>query len=149
MTSKPSATNCPNAFPHHAPSCIHWPFERRFFLAHSACLSVSAIRAARALWGAAVTRLKSGGYCGRVPPLPIPNREVKPACADGTAMQCGRVGRRLLFITGPRVKRLTWGLFFVALILTLVLLSNVFFARFWGYTKNVVILHLILQYSSK
>ena len=38
----------------------------------------------------------SGGYCGRVPPLPIPNREVKPACADGTAMQCGRVGSRLL-----------------------------------------------------
>ena len=30
-------------------------------------------------------------------PLPIPNREVKPACADGTAMQCGRVGSRRLF----------------------------------------------------
>ena len=27
----------------------------------------------------------SGGYSGGVPPLPIPNREVKPACADGTA----------------------------------------------------------------
>ena len=38
-----------------------------------------------------------GGYCGGVPPLPIPNREVKPACADGTAMQCGRVGGRRLF----------------------------------------------------
>ena len=38
-----------------------------------------------------------GGYCGGVPPLPIPNREVKPACADGTAMQCGRVGGRLFF----------------------------------------------------
>ena len=37
-----------------------------------------------------------GGYCVGVPPLPIPNREVKPVCADGTAMQCGRVGRRLL-----------------------------------------------------
>ena len=36
-----------------------------------------------------------GGYCGGVPPLPIPNREVKPACADGTAMRCGRVGGRL------------------------------------------------------
>ena len=42
----------------------------------------------------------SGGYCGGVPPLPIPNREVKPACADGTAMQCGRVGGRL-FLQGP------------------------------------------------
>ena len=39
----------------------------------------------------------SGGYCGGVPPLPIPNREVKPTSADGTAMQCGRVGNRLLF----------------------------------------------------
>jgi hypothetical protein len=38
----------------------------------------------------------SGGYCSGVPPLPIPNREVKPTCADGTAMQCGRVGGRLL-----------------------------------------------------
>ena len=42
--------------------------------------------------------LISGGYCGGVPPLPIPNREVKPACADGTAMQCGRVGGRLFYI---------------------------------------------------
>ena len=25
-----------------------------------------------------------GDYSGRVPPLPIPNREVKPASADGT-----------------------------------------------------------------
>ena len=43
-----------------------------------------------------VSKITSGGYCDRVPPLPIPNREVKPACADGTAMQCGRVGSRLL-----------------------------------------------------
>ena len=27
----------------------------------------------------------SGGYSDGVPPLPIPNREVKPYCADGTA----------------------------------------------------------------
>ena len=40
----------------------------------------------------------SGGYCGEVPPLPIPNREVKLTCADGTAMQCGRVGSRLLLL---------------------------------------------------
>ena len=44
-----------------------------------------------------VNPLLSGGYSGGVPPLPIPNREVKPACADGTAMQCGRVGSRLLY----------------------------------------------------
>ena len=29
-----------------------------------------------------------------VPPLPIPNREVKPNSADGTAKICGRVGHR-------------------------------------------------------
>ena len=44
-----------------------------------------------------VSKETSGGYCGGVPPLPIPNREVKPTYADGTAMQCGRVGSRLLF----------------------------------------------------
>ena len=27
----------------------------------------------------------NGGYCKGVPPLPIPNREVKPLSADGTA----------------------------------------------------------------
>ena len=57
------------------------------------------------LWGrrGVSPEVMSGGYCGGVPPLPIPNREVKPACADGTAMQCGRVGGRLLSHTGePR-----------------------------------------------
>ena len=46
----------------------------------------------------------SGGYCGGVPPLPIPNREVKPTYADGTAMQCGRVGSRLLFKSKQSLK---------------------------------------------
>ena len=32
-----------------------------------------------------------GGYSGGVPPLPIPNREVKPASADGTDLPVGRV----------------------------------------------------------
>ena len=36
----------------------------------------------------------SGDYSVGVPPLPIPNREVKPNRADGTAFSCGRVGRR-------------------------------------------------------
>ena len=44
----------------------------------------------------------SGGYCGEVPPLPITNREVKLTCADGTAMQCGRVGSRLL-LSKPQI----------------------------------------------
>jgi hypothetical protein len=34
-----------------------------------------------------------GDYSSGVPPLPIPNREVKPTSADGTAYR-GRVGRR-------------------------------------------------------
>ena len=47
----------------------------------------------------------SGGYCGEVPPLPIPNREVKLTCADGTAMQCGRVGSRLLLLRASVFER--------------------------------------------
>ena len=56
----------------------------------------------------------SGGYCGGVPPLPIPNREVKPTCADGTAMQCGRVGSRLLLLGAPRTE-MSPGLLFLCL----------------------------------
>ena len=55
----------------------------------------------------------SGGYCGGVPPLPIPNREVKPTCADGTAMQCGRVGSRLLLQTKALRTEMSSGLFLV------------------------------------
>ena len=47
----------------------------------------------------------SGGYCGEVPPLPIPNREVKLTCADGTAMLCGRVGSRLLSISEASITK--------------------------------------------
>ena len=36
-------------------------------------------------------------------PLPIPNREVKPDCADGTAI-CGRVCRRLFLLKPQSVK---------------------------------------------
>ena len=42
----------------------------------------------------------SGDYSTKVPPLPIPNREVKLRHADGTA-DCGRVGSRR-FIQNPR-----------------------------------------------
>ena len=35
-----------------------------------------------------------GGYGGGETPLTIPNREVKPTSADGTAKPGGRVGRR-------------------------------------------------------
>ena len=77
--SKPSITNCPNTFFRkvHSFNCIYSSLS---------CFACVQIRH---------TPL-SGGYCGEVPPLPIPNREVKLTCADGTAMQCGRVGSRLL-----------------------------------------------------
>ena len=77
--SKPSITNCPNTFfmKVHSFNCIYSSLS---------CFACVQIRH---------TPL-SGGYCGEVPPLPIPNREVKLTCADGTAMQCGRVGSRLL-----------------------------------------------------
>ena len=65
--SKPSITNCPNTF---------------FIIVHSfncifsslSCFACVQIRHTPV----------SGGYCGEVPPLPIPNREVKLTCADGT-----------------------------------------------------------------
>ena len=39
---------------------------------------------------------KNGGNSDGDPPLPIPNREVKPVSADGTAIPSGRVGSRQL-----------------------------------------------------
>ena len=87
--SKPSITNCPNTFfiIVHSFSC--WlSIESRgtvvlYYQIQFACVQIR-------------HNPLSGGYCGEVPPLPIPNREVKLTCADGTAMQCGRVGSRLL-----------------------------------------------------
>ena len=124
MTSKPSATNCPRL------SLVWLMFSVVWY-----CMSCSAldmdgyvIRSllvaighlylrtvlvlpvqACFLWCAA--KDTSGGYCGGVPPLPIPNREVKPTCADGTAMQCGRVGSRLLLQTKALRTEMSSGLF--------------------------------------
>ena len=87
--SKPSITNCPNTFFNIVHSFSCWlSIESRgtvvlYYQIQFACVLIRH------------TPL-SGGYCGEVPPLPIPNREVKLTCADGTAMQCGRVGSRLL-----------------------------------------------------
>ena len=44
-----------------------------------------------------------GGYSGGEPPLPIPNREVKPAIADGTAPPGGRVGSCRSSRTRPEI----------------------------------------------
>ena len=68
----------------------------------------------------------SGGYCGGVPPLPIPNREVKPTCADGTAMQCGRVGRRLLSMKSLRFRKISEAFLFFFFPLILLFLADLF-----------------------
>ena len=39
---------------------------------------------------------ENGGYNDGDPPLPIPNREVKPISADDTAIPSGKVGSRQL-----------------------------------------------------
>ena len=67
---------------------------RRSFLFPTTCQHYIARQIIQML--AEAKRNKSGGYSRGVPPLPIPNREVKPTRADGTAPQCGRVGRRRL-----------------------------------------------------
>ena len=41
----------------------------------------------------------NGGYNDGDPPLPIPNREVKPISADDTAIPSGKVGSRQLIET--------------------------------------------------
>ena len=95
--SKPSITNCPNTFFRKVHSFSCW-------------LSIKTERDGGSLLDKqfACVQIRhpplSGGYCGEVPPLPIPNREVKPTCADGTAMQCGRVGNRLLSQRASRTK---------------------------------------------
>ena len=66
---------------------------------HAAFLRRFRLHACYFLFCAPMTRSMRtlGGFGPGVPPLPIPNREVKPGRADGTAPQCGRVGRRPLF----------------------------------------------------
>ena len=93
--SKPSITNCPNTFfmKVHSFNCI---------FSSLSCFACVQIR----------HNPLSGGYCGEVPPLPIPNREVKLTCADGTAMQCGRVGNRLLSISEASITKVVGAFLF-------------------------------------
>ena len=83
---QPSTTNCPSAFAGPAVSEVR----------SQGFVSVADVQIVRQQRTQCPNKRISGGYCCGVPPLPIPNREVKPARADGTAPQCGRVGRRLL-----------------------------------------------------
>ena len=63
---EPSDTNCPIAF--FVPYGIVM-LKRNFF----------------SLFQCQLPKRYLGGYSDRVPPLPIPNREVKPVHVDGTA----------------------------------------------------------------
>ena len=84
--AQPSGTNSPSALPVQAhalelaPGGFRWDQHREILFCFQSIAEKS----------------YSGGFGPGVPPLPIPNREVKPGRADGTAPQCGRVGRRLL-----------------------------------------------------
>ena len=65
-----------------------------------------------------------GWLLRRCSPLPIPNREVKPACADGTAMQCGRVGGRLLLEARVLRIEISSALFFLLFIFAMCVRSK-------------------------
>ena len=53
-----------------------------------------------------------GGYIGGVTPVPIPNTEVKPTRADGTAREAVWESRSLPHLFGPPVRDRTGGPFF-------------------------------------
>ena len=103
--SKPSITNCPNTFfRKFIVSAVDSRLNRegRWFFTVKYSLLVCKY----------VIPHYHGGYCGEVPPLPIPNREVKLTCADGTAMQCGRVGSRLLSISEASITKVVGAFLF-------------------------------------
>ena len=82
----------------------------------------------------------SGGYCGGVPPLPIPNREVKPTCADGTAMQCGRVGSRLLLQSSALKTEMFSGLFCLEKILIMFGGNGYFVFNTWLFCLGEIVI---------
>ena len=118
--SKPSITNCPNTFFRkvHSFNCIYSSLS---------CFACVQLR----------HNPLSGGYCGEVPPLPIPNREVKLTCADGTAMQCGRVGSRLLLSRASITKVV--GAF-------LLIYINYICYKVFKNLKNALIINVLLAY---
>ena len=107
--SKPSITNCPNTF-------FIW------FIVSTVCIVWMVLKVViqqstfNITYTFACVQIRhtplSGGYCGEVPPLPIPNREVKLTCADGTAMQCGRLGSRLLSISEASITKVVGAFLF-------------------------------------
>ena len=71
--SQPSSTNRPNDF-------------LVKFLTGFSCHACRTNRASGSCYRRLIVFTVLGGNSDRVPPLPIPNREVKPVSADGTAI---------------------------------------------------------------
>ena len=83
MTSKPSTTNRPKlSFQR---SRIYLKLSLTFEMNSPKREQDSLQRSNNSVIHTACSRDISGGYSDGVPPLPIPNREVKPDRADGTA----------------------------------------------------------------
>ena len=92
---QPIGTNCPNellkrAAPKRAaplrPKNVRNPRDTGFAIGDGRNLTTHITHPRRLRW-----------LGGGVPPLPIPNRAVKPASADGTATPSGRVGGRQIY----------------------------------------------------
>ena len=77
---EPSNTNCPIAF---FTALWYYNVFMNFFSFASNCLYTVEFLS---LQGFNDLLNHLGGYSDRVPPLPIPNREVKPVHVDGTAI---------------------------------------------------------------
>ena len=101
MTSKPSTTNCPKLL------FLWWNTLKAAlfacFLKKKTKVRVTRTMSKRCMF----KRYISGGYSDGVPPLPIPNREVKPDRADGTAHP--RESRSPPFYNKPRDSKETRG----------------------------------------
>ena len=82
------------------------------------------------------------------PPLPIPNREVKPDSADGTAKICGRVGHRHFYLEALNE---SLGLLFLLSHLARVVLVIHYIADMTciAYNCSTKLLQLVAKYSSK
>ena len=134
--SKPSITNCPNTF-----FIIVHSFNCMYSLnGAESCNSTININITYTFACVQIRHTPlSGGYCGEVPPLPIPNREVKLTCADGTAMQCGRVGSRLLSISEASITKVVGAfLFFLQFCFLIAALSHRLRGSFYLFTYSVL-----------
>ena len=82
------------------------------------------------------------------PPLPIPNREVKPDSADGTAKICGRVGHRHFYLEALNE---SLGLLFLLSHLAWVVLVIHYIADMTciAYNCSTKLLPLVAKHSSK